>query len=173
MTRSNTSLSWQQQRNHFNHDWLKNRFLIKLGALWNRVKSAHNVSRVHLEACRDAIRAWAEHRDTARELIEAYRELESPRALFDISPLSSCNDEVQSWLPDFIHQHWLTSHRVETLVQDALMAWQEVNENASQLETALEREGGECELSAPVNRLRHSVSALSDAISSFPSRQLI
>lgn len=116
MTQTDISMDWQQQRNHFNHDWMKNRFLIQLGALLNRLKSADKATGVLLEPCWDAVVAWVAHRDRARELIVAYQELESPKSLFQTPPLSSCNDDMKSWLPGLVHQHWLACYRVVDLV---------------------------------------------------------
>ena len=166
--------AWQHQRSRFNHDWLKNSFIIQLGALWNLARAKRDIDVEFVEACLDTLREWREHRLESRKLIEAFRVEESPQALFSIPPLSNCDEETQSWLPDFIHQHWLTTYPVETWIQDALKIWEEAEDCAGKLQSALDYlESNADTLATLVNDFRHSVSALSDAISRFPSRQLI
>lgn len=166
--------AWQHKRSRLNHDWLKNTFIIQLGALWNLTNSKSDADCDLVESCRDALEEWAEHRFESRELIEAFRTEESPKALFSIPPLSNCDEETRSWLPDYVHQHWLNTYPVKSWIQDALKTWEEADECASKLQTALNQPGRRADtLAALVNDLRHSVSALSDAVSRFPSRQLI
>ena len=166
--------TWQRRRNRLNHDWLKITFIIQLGALWNLTTGKREADSELVESCRDALREWSEHRLESRELIEAFRSEESPKALFSIPPLSNCDEDTRSWLPDYIHQHWLTAYPVETWIQDALKVWAEADECASKLQCALDRPKSKMDtLAALVNEFRHSASALSDAISRFPSRQLI
>lgn len=165
---------WQRRRNRLNHDWMKITFIIQLGALWNLAAAKRATDGELVEACQSALREWGEHRLDSRELIEAFRRDESPKALFSIPPLSNCDEETKSWLPDYIHQHWLTTHPVETWIQDALNAWKEADERAGKLQTNLEQAETKADtLALLVNDFRHSVSALSDAISRFPCRQLI
>lgn len=167
-------IAWQRRRNRLNHDWLKITFIIQLGALLNLAASKADADCDLIEACRDALREWAEHRLESRELIEEFRVQESPKALFSILPLSNCDEETKSWLPDYIHQHWLSTHPVETWIQDALKAWEKADDRAGELRAAMDRpESKAAPLAASVSDFRHSVSALSDAISRFPSRQLI
>jgi len=165
---------WQRRRNRVNHDWLKITFIIQLGALWNLATAKRVTDRELIGSCETALREWNEHRAEARRLIETFRIEESPKALFSIPPLSNCDEETKSWLPDYIHQHWLTTHPVETWIQDALSAWKEADERAGKLHATLEQSQSKADaLAVCVNEFRHSVSALSDAISRFPSRQLI
>jgi hypothetical protein len=166
--------AWQYQRSKFNHDWLKNTFIIQLGALRNLASAKQNADGELIEACQSAFREWYEHRLESRELIDAFRREESPKTLFSIPPLSNCDNETQSWLPDFIHQHWLTTHPVEIWIHDALNAWKEADEQAGKLRVTLGQSDLKAEMLAVlVNDFRLSVSELSDAISRFPSHQLI
>jgi hypothetical protein len=166
--------TWQRRRNRLNHDWLKITFIIQLGALLNFATSKADADDDLIEACRDAVREWVEHRLESRELIDAFGSAESPKALFSIPPLSNCDEDTKSWLPDLIHRHWLTSHPVETWIEDALSAWKDADEQTRKLECALDQPEQRADvLAALVNEVRHSVSSLSDAISQFPSRQLI
>jgi hypothetical protein len=166
--------AWQHQRSRFNHDWLKNTFIIQLGALKNMASAMLEDESQLIEACQSALWEWDEHRLEARELIEAFYYQESPKELFHILPLSNCDDETKSWLPDYIHQHWLTTHPVETWIYDALNTWKEADQQARKLQATLEQSQSKADtLAVLVNDFRYSVSALSDAISRFSSHQLI
>lgn len=166
--------SWQRHRSRLNHDWLKNTFIIQLGALKNLAVAKQEADGELIEVCQSALWEWNEHRAEARRLIEAFRREESPIALFSIPPLSNCDEETKAWLPDFIHQHWLTTYPVDTWIQDALNAWKEADARAGNLQAALALSQLRADaLAKLVCDFRHSVSALSDAISRFPSRQLI
>lgn len=167
-------LTWQRRRNRFNHDWLKNSFIIQLGALFNLATDKRAADSELCESFQDALREWAKHRLESRDLIEAFRSEESPRTLFAIPPLSNCDEDTKLWLPDYIHQHWLTTHPVERWIQDALSAWNRADDCARQLESDINQPEPNAEaLVSDVNDFRYSVCALSDAISRFPSRQLI
>lgn len=166
-------MDWQQQRNHFNHDWMKNRFLIQLGALRNRLERYADKDSALRDSCRDAVIAWAEHQDLARELIQTYQEMESPKNLFQMLPLSSCNDDLKSWLPDLVHQHWLACYRINALVENALEIWMKAEENAATLKYALKAQDNRQALAVHVDRFRHAIAGLSNAISVFPNRRLI
>ncbi|MGJ3242208.1 MAG: hypothetical protein ACFE0O_04515 [Opitutales bacterium] len=153
---------------------MKNAFIIQLGALYNLASAKKELDGELMEASQCVIREWNEHSVETQSLIEAFRTEESPRMLFLIQPLANCDEETKSWLPDYIHQNWLQTYPVDRWIQDATSAWREVDERTRELRAAIEQSQSSIEtLVVIVNVVRHSVSALSDAISLFPSRQLI
>lgn len=165
---------WHRRRSRLNHDWLKNTFIIQLGALKNLAAAKQEADSELMAACQRALREWNEHRLRAHNLIEAFGIEECPKALFLIPPLSHCDQETKSWLPDYIHRHWLAAHPVETWIQDAMNSWKEADKQAEILKSGLEQTPSNPDsLAIFVDDFRHSVSALSDAISNFPNRQLI
>jgi hypothetical protein len=171
---SSQSEPWQRRRSRLSHDWLKNTFIIQLGALINLVFAKQCAEIELIEACQRALREWDKHKIECRELIESFRFEESPMALFDIPPLANCNHETKSWLPAYIHQHWLETHPVESWIQNALTAWMNADLQTDRLRAAIKQsQSGTQVLEALVSDLRNSVIVLSDAISRFPNRQLI
>ena len=54
------------------------------------------------------------------------------RIKWDSKPLSNCNEETKSWLPDLVHKRWLLRWRVESLVAEAEQAV-ETAQNAYEL----------------------------------------
>ena len=165
---------WSDRRRMFNHDWLKNRYLLSLNS-WLRVLSGSiedpEFEKVFMS---DVLPQWELHRGEARELIETFVIEMSPRTLFDTKPLARCDRKTKLWLSEVVHSLWSERVSLRLLVktaQEALLlvdaAYARV---ASYSNTAMS--------GAPVARFgraygdftcfRDSCQALGEAFSKFP-----
>ena len=166
--------SWQRKRNRLNHDWLKNRFIIQLSALRNMATSKDYSHEILQRECREVLRQWCERGSEIKDLIEGFEYEESPKALFESPPLSNCDAETKAWLPAFVHERWLTTQPVDLWVKDTHDALALTDQSASKLESGMMR--GDpvfTSLSWLLKEFLERASALSKAISCFPTRQLI
>jgi hypothetical protein len=117
MVHSMSSKEWQAGRNRFNHDWLKNKFLLSLDRL---VKIAEDTIEDDEYASRfvsGGLLNWAREEATARELIESFEAVMSPRVYLDREPL--CRSTPREWLREVVHALWRSRVGVSKLLATA------------------------------------------------------
>lgn len=168
------TLSWQKRRSEFNHDWLKNKYIPKLGAWVNLLDE--RIEDVDLEKSyvTSILPDWESHKNEAIALPLDFEADMSPKTLFNEPPLSNCDDDTKQWLGELIHHLWLIRYSVDKLISDALESAKETNDSYGKLQSALKG----CTNTSSVKALKpfralfadflKSCRALSEAIEKFP-----
>lgn len=105
--------SWQRRRSDFNHDWLKNQYINRLGGFIERLKTeGADISRI-VRFLKQDFPEWEKKRETARELIVSFDREMSPRVLFKQEPLNQCDTDTKRWLGDLMHALWMARYPVK------------------------------------------------------------
>ena len=119
------SSDWQTRRNKFNHDWLKNKFLNSFDGFIEQLKKRKpDIVRLS-EFLAEDFPAWKYRRQDAEWIVQSFEDGMSPRQLFNYSPLNRCDDDMQEWLGNLVHELWLSRYSVKSKAkesQDALVA---------------------------------------------------
>lgn len=120
--------AWQHRRGHFNHDWLKNQFLLALGNFINLLDDF--IENVELESSfvSTVLPQWEKHRDEVGRLLVDFEQEMSPRTLLQVSPLARYDQDTRQWLGDLIHTLWLAKHPVHGCVGEASARLREADE---------------------------------------------
>lgn len=111
---------WQDRRNRFNHDWLKNSFIPALKKFLNLLDDKIEDQQFEQSFIESVLPKWESHRFEAFSLAEDFEHAMSPRVLFELPPLSQCDEETRKWLGERIHISWLAKHAVHALVEEAV-----------------------------------------------------
>lgn len=166
---------WQKRRSEFNHDWLKNKYIPKLGAWMNLLDD--RIEDVDLEKSyvTSILPDWEFHQNEALALPEDFESEMSPKVLFNGLPLSNCDQDTKQWLGELIHHLWLIRYSVSQLVHDASESAAKTNKTYNKLQNALKA----CKDTRKAEALRpfrdffaeflKNCRALSEAIERFPS----
>ena len=116
MTKPGTE--WSQRRSEFSHDWLKNRFLNRLGEFDERLKVPHSEDSRLRRFIDDDLPQWLSHRPALEWLCDHCEECMSPRTLFEIPPLSNASADTKAWLPMAIHDVWVARTGIRRKISD-------------------------------------------------------
>ena len=117
MVHSMNTKEWQARRNRFNHDWLKNKFLLSLDRLVNIADDKIEDEAYAARFLADGLPGWKDEEESARGLIESFEESMSPRVYLDREPL--CRSPHRHWLRDIVHALWKSRIGVDELVATA------------------------------------------------------
>jgi hypothetical protein len=169
---------WQSRRNRFNHDWLKNRFLLALGKLINVLDDRIEDDEFLASFVGGGIKVWEAEYPEVLALIECFSAKMSPKVLFDRPPMSLWPKE-KTWLPTVVDVMWRNRVRADELVQSA----RESATSANEAYLRLRSEWGAESDRMSVERLRQSrvrvvafrddCQELARAIEKFPNRILV
>lgn len=97
---------WERLRSRFNHDWLKNRFLLTVGSFLSSVSGDGYSVKEALEPLTDVMAQWPERRDRLSGILRDFEGTMSPATLLDSSPLDSLDAAARQWLGSLIHLLW-------------------------------------------------------------------
>ena len=111
MTRSR---DWQARRNRFNHDWLKNKFLLSLERLVSTAEGEIQDEEYVERFISGGIRDWREGEEPARKLIDSVEMAMSPSVYLESEPL--CQSSHRDWLRQVVHVSWRSRVGVGDLV---------------------------------------------------------
>lgn len=131
--------NWQLKRSEFNHDWLKNRFLNRLNAFLERLRSGKPDAEKLSRFVREDLPEWSDHEREARWLIDSLEHELSPMRFFDQPPLSRCDSETKKWLPTVVHELWLSRYPVRELREKAADTLAKVNGQYAKLSSVLKK----------------------------------
>lgn len=166
---------WQKRRSRFNHDWLKNQLIPKLG-MWINILDDEIEDDDFVDTFVDTVLSSVEpHLNEALLLPADFVNEMSPRIFLNYHPLSDLDDQEKTLLGDLIHHLWLERYSVLGLVDDATTAAKATIEAYSCLQNAL----ASCSDVRDINLLRlyrdqfatllNACRLLSKAIEKFPS----
>ena len=119
---------WQRRRSAFNHDWLKNRFLIGIGSFQRILAGEVENRETEIRFIRETLPQWPQRQAEVAHLVDNFETEMSPRNLFQCSPLNCCGPATTSWLPDLVHRLWRHRVQVDTLCSDARDALGKAND---------------------------------------------
>ena len=172
-------VEWQSKRNRFNHDWLKNHYLLALSKLLNilddRIEDTDFVS----EYLNGGFQIWEREHSEALALVEQFAASMSPSVLFTRTPYSNLLNQL-SCLPALTDALWRSKYRIDELVADARDAAVAANKDYLLIVAILKEKsatdatvGQDRELRELFASFRSHCSALAEAIELLPNRILI
>lgn len=147
---ADTIPKWQRRRAEFNHDWLKNVYLIRIDEFLNLLDDKIEDQELERRFVRDILKSWETHAKEAVELVIDFESEMSPRKLLDRPPLSNCSESQRAWLGDLVHQLWLARYPVREWISTASMRARDVDTGYGELMKELES----CEDTQSVHALR-------------------
>jgi hypothetical protein len=169
---------WQSRRNRFNHDWLKNRFLLALGKLINVLDDRIEDDEFLASFVGGGIKVWEAEYPQVLSLIASFSAKMSPKVLFDRPPMSRWPKE-KTWLPTVVDLIWRNRVQANALVQSA----HESATSANEAYVRLRSQWGAESVRMSVERLRKSraqivefrdaCQELARVIEKFPNRILV
>ena len=173
--------NWQSQRNRFNHDWLKNKFLLELGKLINIIDERIEDNDFAYSFIVVSLHAWERESSDLFVLIGEFQTKMTPKVLFEQLPLSRLPSQ-QTWLPLVVDAMWRNRTGTDELVETAQHKTVVANAAYAKLKSLLDDELAKSDqLSAAQLRkyrdevvlFRSACRELSKAIERFPHRILV
>lgn len=165
---------WQSRRREFNHDWLKNRFIVALNSWLRLLDGAIEDSILEKSFLSDVLPQWEVRRNEVNELIRDFEKEMSPRQLFSEPPLSRCDGQTKRWLGELIHGLWLVRVSAKELTTTAESAVAAADTAYAELSRVV-RTRPKCAVLAGMKphrhlfeRFRDACQKLGAAISEFP-----
>ncbi len=168
---------WQARRNRFNHDWLKNKFLLSLDRLVKITKDKIVDIADEEFAARflaGGLIDWKHEEETARLLLESFELAMSPCVFLDREPL--CRSSHRDWLRELVHALWRSQVGVGDLVATAREWLDAASEAYDDLRRCVQEHCGktDCPRLASCRRelveFRDRCSELATAFGRFPHR---
>ena len=167
---------WQIRRSHFNHQWLKNRYISALDSFANLLSGRFRGVGILEDFLSHDLPEWEARVPECGALLLDFEEQMSPRALFKSEPLSNWEPPLREAAGEWVHQLWLSRYPIHALVKNALMQLDAANELYASLTRQI-RPGGWVanseELRTQIDAFRNACGALSRAIEKFPNRILV
>ena len=111
---------WQNRRSRFNHDWLKNGYILKLSEWINLLDDKIEFPELERSFIDKVLPTWESQRDEAISLPNDFEKEMSPKIFFNESPLLNCDDETKKWLGDVIHNLWLVRYSIDELTSTVM-----------------------------------------------------
>jgi hypothetical protein len=112
---------WAALRCRFNHDWLKNQYLLGLSNWIDLLEHDEDERRdVDFEQAfiTETLPQWQRRRLQAVEIANGAIAALSPQRLFERPPLDRCPTEIQVQLAELAHRLWLTRSRVRDVIAE-------------------------------------------------------
>lgn len=113
---------WQKRRSELNHGRLGNEFRTELGNVVSVLKGNARWPGSMGDLISACVDKWQTISEDAQSVVESFEKEMSPRRYFELPPLCNCDSETTAWLPDLIHDLWLSRHPVSTWMSNARVA---------------------------------------------------
>ena len=139
---------WQRARSRFNHDWLRNRFLVTVGSFLSSVSGEGYQVEDSLPRPLEVMLQWPDRRAMLEELLQGFEKSMSPAAWFDLTPLNRLDSETRQWLAPVAHLLWWKGRRNEELLGAICKARQRADEQHARLLAELDQSSGEPDIAA-------------------------
>jgi hypothetical protein len=173
------TLSWQDRRSKFSHDWLKNQFLPALSKFLNLLDDKVEDPEFEASFVSRVLPQWESHFEEALNLARDFEEEMSPQQMLQTTSLSRCDENTRQWLSSTAHRLWLARYPVHQWTSDACICVERVSGAYDRLCEALL----DCEntRSAPILQvcrelfagLRERCQDLANAMERFPREILV
>ncbi|NVN97087.1 hypothetical protein HXX01_02540 [Candidatus Nomurabacteria bacterium] len=167
--------NWQVRRSEFNHDWLKNMYIPKLGTWLNILDDEIEDDDFEKTFVDRIFPGFESQINEALSLPNDFINEMSPRLFINEPPLSNLDASTKDCLSELIHLLWLERYAVNNLVENACSAANEAIESYKRLQEALSscNDTHDIEMLKPFRNLflglLSSCRALSKAVEKFPS----
>jgi len=166
---------WQKRRGEFNHDWLKNQYLIALGSWSNLLDRRIMDPALERSFVSEILPQWENARLEAESLACDFERNMSPCTLLNAPPLSRLDDVTKDWLGRIIHQLWMHRCRVNEMVSAALLEVNRADQAYARLKQALrtcsntDSVDAMCSLRIEFSEFRSCCQGVAKALEEFPS----
>lgn len=146
MNSTSPSSEWEKRRSDFNHDFMKNFFLMALSR-WLRLLEGETDD-PHLERTFlvSVLPAWKSARAQLNALLSDMEFNLSPARSFEMLPLSRCDDSTKSWLPSLVHELWLVRNSIRKQLENARRAVQDADTSYKEIRKSLRNDTSLAEL---------------------------
>ena len=104
---------WQKGRASFNHDWLKNHYLLALDTFLNVLDDLVENQGLIERYVSSLLPEWEIKRPEITRLLNEFAVCMSPRSLFSIRPLSDCPLRDREYFGALVDSLWRERHPVE------------------------------------------------------------
>ena len=131
------ALEWDGLRSRFNHDWLKNRFLLTVGSFLNSVSGEGYSVKETLRPLMDVMSQWPERRGRLGRILKDFEDTMSPATLLDSPPLDRLDVTTHQWLRPLIHLLWWKGRGNETRLNEVEEARKRADETYERLMASL------------------------------------
>jgi len=174
-------MNWQKRRNKINHDDLKNDFALRVFKLANMLSGEVVDAKKMPSDTLQTMKEWSKLSIDIKGLINDFLKEMSPKSLFDILPLSRCDEETLSWLPDTVESEWKKQYAIDNLCNSAYINKKNADMCAEKIceylkngeNSILQSNRNKETLENLVINFQHSIDGLSEAISRLPRRIMI
>ena len=173
---SDKSTEWERRRSRFNHDWLKNRFLVEVGSFENSLSGKGYSVKKALNTLRDVMEQWLEQRKRLGGIIRDFENSMSPATLMDLPPLKNMDDATRRWLKPLIHQLWWKGRGNEIRKDAAEEALMRANKKYELLLVELSATDAEQDielLERVAREMQTEFQSLAEAIQRLPSKVIV
>ena len=121
--------TWQKRRIEFNHDWMKNIYLISMDAFIGRIHDLKETTRVNgrvEEFIKIRFFEWELHKKEAEWLINNFKNQMSPKECLNSGFLKYYSEDDKKWMGELIHELWLIRHPVDEWIKNSHKAFNKV-----------------------------------------------
>lgn len=134
---SSGSDAWIQRRNRFQHDWLKNSYLLHLGRYLNILDNLIEDADFEARFAADVLPDWLAHRAEALALANDFASEMNPSRLFSEVPLLHIPEATRLWLAETTTLLWAARRPIDDWIVSCTQAVEGVNAAFNSLETTL------------------------------------
>lgn len=127
---------WQLNLSRFRHDWLKNKFIQRVGALTNAANGSVLIDNFEI-SLRSLINEWENNSNDIIYLIKTYSEKMSPKVLFLKEPLLKMKKEDKKILVQIIHERWISKYNINGVIESAMTLMEMINNSISCLNSVI------------------------------------
>jgi hypothetical protein len=132
--------NWQRRRGAFNHDWLKNQYLLAIDAWINLQNGEIANSEFEKRFIQEVFIQWESGSKQALALVKDFEIEMSPRRLFELAPLARSDDSTKLWLAELIHDLWRMRQLVDARVSEARIAIESANAAYARIQGSLKED---------------------------------
>lgn len=168
--------SWQARRSAFNHDWLKNHYLVALDSAINAAAGKIRGRSYLRYIVRNDLPAWEAKRHEVQDIVTDFEKEMSPRILLRSWPFSDCDHTLVEILSEVSHALWLSRYPIKALVSDTLSAINEADGcyiAVLGLVSDVGADGVDLRLASGLEALRAACGRLAALLEAFPRKVLV
>lgn len=170
MQQTHPAANWHAERKHLNHDWLKNRLIVNVGAALNLARGDFRNPQFETFFFESILPEW----EVRRAEVEKWgRETEtalSPSGWLAYRPLSSLPESTRAWLGTVAHELWLREVPVKAWVRELESALRDADERYHLITDLVPPSlaYGRRDLEHALDEFRTACDRLAATLSSFP-----
>jgi hypothetical protein len=163
--------SWPRRRSAWQHDWLKNRYLMAISKALRVLDREVDDETFLARFIEQDLRDWVERSGEVIDLIESFVLEMSPRVLLEAPSLCCCDEDIKGWLAEVVHALWMARYQVDRWIDEALQRCASAQAVYEQLDRELKDrppDGDYGALRPQFAALHRSLLDLSSSLEQFP-----